>query len=150
MTKIETWSIWLWFPRCYCLITYVVRVWGNSFIKRRENFTFFTRKSNQRCKSSTRWQHWRGVWRIPRMTEKSILVNRWRRLFQQFLEIVDVNHSLPNQIPLKRKKIKFPDSIKTNRTGHNIYWKVSRAYFNFLKFYCGFTFKLVFYLEVIL
>ena len=30
------------------------------------------------------------------------------------------------------------------------YWKVSRAYFNFLKLFCGFTFKLVFYLEVIL
>ena len=30
------------------------------------------------------------------------------------------------------------------------YWKVSRAYYNFLKFFGGFTFKLVFYLEVIL
>ena len=29
------------------------------------------------------------------------------------------------------------------------YWKVSRAYFNFLNFFCGFTFKLVYYLEVI-
>ena len=28
--------------------------------------------------------------------------------------------------------------------------KVSRAYVNFLKFFCGFTFKLVYYLEVIL
>ena len=30
------------------------------------------------------------------------------------------------------------------------YWKVSRAYFNFLTFFCRFTFKLVYYLEVIL
>ena len=30
------------------------------------------------------------------------------------------------------------------------YWKVSRAYFNFWKFFCGFTFKLVYYLGVIL
>ena len=41
----------------------------------------------------------------------------------------------------------FPQ-LGTNMT-YRKYWKVSRAYFNFLKFFCGFTFKLVYYLKVI-
>ena len=63
-------------------------------------------------------------------------------------------HLVPTFRDLQQGKARGKKSYSTYY-GHVLneyrkYWKVSRAYFKFLKFFCGFTFKLIYYLEVIL
>ena len=54
-------------------------------------------------------------------------------------------------LPVKRNRSKTKYLlIRVFRYKYRKYWRVSRAYFNFLNFFCGFTFKLIYYLEVIL